>query len=69
MNSVVSVSKGNYSAMKICSGLTFRFELDSTLPIWAWFAQDEADNSARCAIIDTTAVVTCKRRANEHAPL
>jgi len=55
--------------MASCTGLTFRFELDSTLPIWAWFAQNEADDSARCAIIDTAAIVTCKCRANEHAPL
>ena len=66
---MVSISKRSYSTIKICTGLTFRFELDSTLPIWAWFAQYEADNSAGCAIIDTTAIVTCKRRANEHAPL
>jgi len=55
--------------MEICTGLTLRFELDSTLPIRAGLAQNETDDSARCAIIDTAAIVACKRRTNEHAPL
>jgi len=66
-DSTVDVSKRSYNAMATCTGLTFRFELDSTLPIRAWFAQNEADDSARCAIIDTAAIVTRKRRADEHA--
>ena len=67
--SAIGVSKRSSNTTAICTGLTFRFQLDSTLPVPTWLAKNEADDSARCAVIDTAAIVACKCRANEHAPL